>query len=167
MSLINPGFGLIIWMTLALLVVLFVLSKYAWRPIMNALKEREESIEDSLRAADKAREEMQELKIDNEKLLREAKDERDAILSLREARKIKENILDEAKEKANVEAGNIVESAKKRIENEKQAAIVEIKNSIATISIEIAEKILREEFKDKKKQKAYIEQMLKETRLKN
>lgn len=163
MSLINPGFGLIIWMTLALLVVLYVLSKYAWKPIMNALKEREESIEESLRAADKAREEMKDLKLDNEKLLREAKDERDAILS--EARKIKEKILEEAKEKANVEAGNIVESAKKRIENEKQAAIIDIKNSIATISIEIAEKILREEFKDKKKQATYIDKMLKETRL--
>jgi len=163
MSLINPGFGLIIWMSLALLVVLFILSKYAWKPIMNALREREESIEDSLRAADKARDEMKELKLDNEKLLREAKDERDAIL--REARKIKEKILEEAKETANIEAGNIVESAKKRIENEKQAAIVDIKNSIATISIEIAEKVLKEEFKDKKKQASYIEKMLKETSL--
>jgi F-type H+-transporting ATPase subunit b len=163
MSLINPGFGLIIWMTIALLVVLFVLSKYAWKPIMNALKEREESIEESLRAADKARDEMKELKLDNEKLLREAKDERDAIL--REARKIKDKILEEAKETANIEAGNIVESAKKRIENEKQAAIVDIKNSIATISIEIAEKVLKEVFKDKKKQASYIEKILKETTL--
>jgi F-type H+-transporting ATPase subunit b len=71
MSLINPGFGLIIWMTIALLVVLFVLKKYAWKPIMNALKEREDSIEESLRAADRAKEEMKELKLDNEKLLRE------------------------------------------------------------------------------------------------
>lgn len=163
MSLINPGFGLIIWMTLALLVVLFVLSKYAWKPIMKALKEREESIEGSLRAADKAKEEMKNLKLDNEKLLREAKDERDAIL--REGRKIKEKMIDEAKEKANVEAANIVESAKERIENEKQAAIIEIKNTIASISIEIAEKILKEEFRDKKKQADYIEKMLKETRL--
>ncbi len=163
MSLINPGFGLVIWMTIALIVVLYVLGKYAWKPIMNALKEREDSIEESLRAADKAREEMKDLQFDNEKLLREAKDDRDAIL--REARKIKEKILDEAKDKANIEAGIIVESAKERIQNEKRAAIIEIKNSIATISIEIAEKILREEFKDKKKQAVYIEKMLKETRL--
>ena len=163
MSLINPGFGLVIWMTIALIVVLYVLGKYAWKPIMNALKEREDSIEESLRAADKAREEMKDLQLDNEKLLREAKDDRDAIL--REARKIKEKILDEAKDKANIEAGIIVESAKERIQNEKRAAIIEIKNSIATISIEIAEKILREEFKDKKKQAVYIEKMLKETRL--
>jgi len=163
MSLINPGFGLVIWMTIALIVVLYVLGKYAWKPIMNALKEREDSIEESLRAADKAREEMKDLQLDNEKLLREAKDDRDA--SLREARKVKEKILDEAKDKANIEAGIIVESAKERIENEKRAAIIEIKNTIATISIEIAEKILKEEFKDKKKQAVYIEKMLKETRL--
>jgi F-type H+-transporting ATPase subunit b len=163
MSLINPGFGLIIWMTIALLVVLFVLKKFAWMPIMNALKERENSIEESLRAADRAKEEMKALKLDNEKLLREAKDERDAIL--REARKIKEKMIEEAKEKANVEAGNIVENAKTRIENEKKAALVEIKNTIATYSIEIAEKVLREELKDKKKQEEYIRTLLKETNL--
>ena len=163
MSLINPGFGLIIWMTLAFLVVLFVLKKYAWKPIMNALKEREDSIEESLRAADRAKEEMKELKLDNEKLLREAKDERDAIL--REARKIKEKIIEEAKEQAGEEAAHIVENAKERIENEKKAALVEIKNTIATYSIEIAEKILREELQDKKKQEDYIKNLLKETSL--
>ena len=141
MSLINPGFGLVIWMTIAFLIVLFVLKKYAWKPIMNALKEREDSIEESLRAADRAKEEMKDLMIDNEKLLREAK------------------------EKAGEEAANVVESAKERIENEKKAALVEIKNTIATYSIEIAEKVLREELKDKKKQENYIEKLLKETSL--
>ena len=163
MSLINPGFGLVIWMTIAFLIVLFVLKKYAWKPIMNALKEREDSIEESLRAADRAKEEMKDLMIDNEKLLREAKDERDALL--REARKIKEKIIEEAKEKAGEEAANVVESEKERIENEKKAALVEIKNTIATYSIEIAEKVLREELKDKKKQENYIEKLLKETSL--
>ncbi len=163
MSLINPGFGLIIWMTIAFLIVLFVLKKYAWKPIMNALKEREDSIEESLRAADRAKEDMKALKLDNEKLLHEAKDERDAIL--RDARKIKAKIIEEAKEAADKEADNIVESAKERIENEKKAALVEIKNTIATYSIEIAEKILREELKDKKKQEDYIKNLLKETSL--
>jgi F-type H+-transporting ATPase subunit b len=163
MSLINPGFGLVIWMAISLLIVLFILKKYAWKPIMNALKEREDTIEDSLRAADKARDEMKDLKLDNEKLLRDAKDERDALL--REARIIKEKIIEEAKDRAGVEANNIVERAKQRIEYEKKAALVEIKNTIATTSIEIAEKILREEFKDKMKQAAYVESMLKETRL--
>ena len=91
MSLINPGFGLIIWMTIALLIVLFVLKKYAWKPIMEALKEREEGIDNSLRAAEKAHEEMKNLKLDNEQLLKEAKEERDAIL--REGRKIKDRKL--------------------------------------------------------------------------
>jgi len=163
MSLINPGFGLVIWMTIALLVVLFVLKKYAWKPIMEALKEREDSIESSLRAAENAHEEMKNLKVGNEKLLKEAKEERDAIL--REARKIKENIIEEAKTKANEEAGNIVESAKDRIKHEKMAAIVEIKNLIADQAITIAEKVLRDELKDKKKQKEYINVLLKETNL--
>lgn len=163
MSLINPGFGLVIWMTIAMLVVLFVLKKFAWKPIMQALKEREDSIESSLRAAEKAHEEMKDLKLDNEALLKEAKNERDAIL--REARKIKETIIEEAKGKASEEANNIVESAKERIQHEKSAAIVEIKNLIADQAITIAEKVLREELKDKSKQKDYIKVLLKETNL--
>lgn len=163
MSLINPGFGLVIWMTIAMLVVLFVLKKFAWKPIMQALKEREDSIESSLSAAEKAHEEMKDLKLDNEALLKEAKNERDAIL--REARKIKENIIEEAKGKASEEANNIVESAKERIQHEKSAAIVEIKNLIADQAITIAEKVLREELKDKSKQKDYIKVLLKETNL--
>ena len=163
MSLINPGFGLVIWITIALLVVHFVLKKYAWKPIMESLKEREEGIDKSLRAAEEAHEEMKNLKIDNEKLLKEAKEERDAIL--REGRKIKDKMIEDAKLKANEEASNIVESAKDRIEHEKKAAIVEIKNVIADQAITIAEKILREEFKDKAKQKDYINTLLKETNL--
>ncbi len=163
MSLINPGFGLVIWMTIAFLVVLFVLAKYAWRPIMSALKEREESIEESLQAAEKAREAMQNLKLDNEKLLRDAKDERDALL--KEARNIKEAIIEGAKEKANSEAANIITSAKERIEHEKNAAIVEIKNLIAVNAVAIAEKVLRDELKDKNSQMDYINKLLKETSL--
>jgi len=163
MSLINPGFGLVIWMILAFGITLFVLAKFAWKPIMASLKEREDSIEESLQAAEKARVAMQDLKIDNQKLLRDAKDERDALL--RDARKIKEQIIEEAKEKANAEGVNIIEAAKERIEHEKNAAVVEIKNLIATYSIQIAEKILKEELKDKKKQEAYAEKLLKETSL--
>jgi len=163
MSLINPGFGLIIWMTFAFLIVLYILAKYAWKPIMNSLKEREDSIEDALRIADETRKEMENLKLDNEKLLKEAKGERDAIL--REARKIKEGLIAEAKEKANTEAARIVESAKQRIETEKGRAMTDIKNTIAKYALEIAEKVMKEEFKDKKKQSSYIEKLLDETRL--
>ena len=163
MSLINPGFGLVIWMLLAFGITLFVLAKFAWKPIMASLKEREDSIEESLQAAEKARDAMDDLKLDNEKLLRDAKDERDALL--KDARKIKDQIIEEAKEKANAEGANIIEVAKEQIEHQKNAAVVEIKNTIASYSILIAEKILKEELKDKKKQADYAEKLLKEISL--
>ena len=158
MELIQPGIGLIFWMTLSFAAVLFLLGKYAWRPIMKMLKEREDSIDQALHAADKAREEMKNLVSDNEKLLAEAKNERDAILG--EARKIREKMIDEARVKANEEAQRIVESAQERIENEKMAAITELKNQIALLSIEIAEKLMREELSHDKKQEELIKKML-------
>lgn len=163
MSLINPGFGLVIWMTLAFGIVLWILAKFAWKPIMASLKEREDSIESSLQAAEEAKNAMENLKLDNQKLLRDAKDERDALL--KDARKIKEQLIEEAKAKANAEGANIIEAAKERIEHEKNAAVVEIKNTIASYSILIAEKILKEELKDKKKQEDYADKMLKEISL--
>jgi len=158
MELIQPGLGLIFWMTLSFAAVLFLLGKYAWKPIMKMLKEREESIDQALHAADRAREEMKNLVNDNEKLLAEAKNDRDAILS--EARKIREKIIDEARTKANEEGQRIVESALERIENEKMAAITELKNQIALLSIEIAEKLVREELSHDKKQEDLIKKML-------
>ena len=125
---------------------------------MKMLKEREESIENALHAADKAREEMKNLVSDNERLLAEAKNERDAILS--EARKIREKMIEEARGKANEEAQRIVENAKERIENEKMAAITELKNQIALLSIEIAEKLIREELSHDKQQEELIKKML-------
>jgi F-type H+-transporting ATPase subunit b len=162
MELIQPGLGLIFWMTLSFSLVLFLLGKYAWKPIMKMLKEREESINLALHAADRAREDMKNLKIDNEKLLAEAKNERDAILS--EARKIREKMIDEARFKANEEAQRIVENALERIENEKMAAITELKNQIALLSIEIAEKLVREELSHDKKQEELIKKMLDDIR---
>jgi F-type H+-transporting ATPase subunit b len=158
MELIQPGLGLIFWMTLSFALVLFLLGKYAWKPIMKMLKEREESIDQALNQANKAREEMKGLKIDNEKLLAEAKNERDAILS--EARKIREKMIEEARGKANEEAQRIVDNALERIENEKMAAITELKNQIALLSIEIAEKLVREELSHDKKQEDLIKKML-------
>ncbi len=163
MQLINPGFGLIFWMTLAFLIVLFVLTKFAWKPILASLKEREDSIEDALQAAEEAKNEMAALKAKNEELLKKAREERDAMLA--DARKIKEQILGEAREKANKEASIIVEDAREQINSEKQAALVELKNLIATYSIEIAEKVLQQELSDSKKQQAYVDKLLKETNL--
>lgn len=163
MELVNPGIGLIFWMTLAFGTVFFVLSKFAWPSILRALKEREQHIEEALQAADITKEEMKKLKIDNEKLLREAKDERDAILN--DARKIRDKMIDEARIRANEEADRIVESARERIENEKMAAMVEMKNQIAKVSIDIAEMILREKMKSDKAQTDFIERIIDESRL--
>ncbi len=163
MSLINPGFGLVIWMTIAFGILLYVLAKFAWPAIMVALAEREKSIAEALLAAEKAREAMEQLKLGNEELINQAKDDRDKIL--KEARTLKEKMIVEAKEKAQIAADTIVENARGRIESEKKAALVEIKNTIATYSIDIAEKILRQELKDKKSQTEYAEKLLKETSL--
>lgn len=163
MQLINPGLGLIFWMTVSFGVVLFILGKFAWPAILKGLSEREQSIQEALDSAKEAHEQMKRLKLDNDKMLREAMEERDIILT--EARKIKDKIIGEAKDKAVVEASGIVENAKEKINIEKQAALREIKATVADYSIEIAEKILREELKDKAKQKKYVEKLLKETSL--
>ena len=160
MELVQPGIGLIIWMTLSFAVVLWVLTKFAWKPIMKALHERESSIDKALNAANKAKEDMKELKFSNEQLLKEAKEERDAIL--RAGRKVKDSIIKEAKIKANEEANRIVESAKERIENEKMAATTNLKNQLASLSIEIAEKILRKELSDDVKQKEFVNDLIKD-----
>jgi len=133
MELITPGLGLIFWMTLAFLLLVFILGKFAWKPILRSLKERETSIHEALNAANQAREEMKRLKAGNEELLQEAKNERDAILN--EARKIKDKILEEARQKGSEEAARIVSGAKESIHNEKMAAMTELKNQIAESSL--------------------------------
>jgi len=160
MELVQPGLGLIVWMTVAFALLIWILGKFAWKPIMKGLKEREDSIDEALNQANKAREEMKELQFSNEQLLKEAKEERDSIL--RDARMVKESIIEEAREKANVEANRIVENAKETIEYEKMAALHEMKNQLAKLSIEIAEKIMREELAAKDKHKSLIDKMLKE-----
>ena len=162
MELVNPGIGLIFWMTLSFAAVLFLLGKYAWKPIMKSLHEREDHIDQALHAADKARQDMEALKFSNEALLREAKDERDALM--RDARKVREALIEEAKGKAGEEAARIIEAAKASIEYEKMAAITELKNQIANLSIEISEKIMREELAKTEKQEALINKMLNEVK---
>jgi len=158
MELVSPGIGLIFWMTLSFGIVLFILAKFAWKPILKSLHEREDTIDQALNEANKAREEMKQLHFDNEALLNEAKEERDGIL--RDARKIKETIIEDSKIKANEEANRIVESAKESIQNEKMAAMTDLKNQLATLSIEIAEKILKEELSEDKKQKEYVQKLI-------
>jgi len=158
MELVSPGIGLIFWMTLAFLAVLYILGKYAWKPIMNALKERALSINDALNAAELAKEEMKLLQFSNEKLMKEARNERDILLA--ETRKIKESILEEARQKANEEANRIINSAKESIHFEKMAAMTELKNQLADLSLEIAKKILQKELSDPQKQETYVKELL-------
>ncbi|MDD4209357.1 MAG: F0F1 ATP synthase subunit B [Bacteroidales bacterium] len=150
-------------MTLSFLILVFILSKFAWKPIVNMLKKREDNIMQALEEANKTREEMELLKADNEILLKEAKNERDAILT--EARKVSQNMYDIAKEKANEEAERIIVSAKETIHYEKMKAIAEIKNIIADFSIEIAEKIIVNELKDKQANTQYVHKLLDDIKL--
>lgn len=163
MEIVSPGIGLIIWMTISFAALIFILRRYAWKPILKSLHDREATIDEALNQANKAREEMKNLKADNEKLLKEAQEERNVIL--RDARKVKDAIIEEAKTKANDEANNIVENAKERIENEKMAAMTDLKNQIASISIEVAEKILERELAAENKQEDYIKTLIDKTKL--
>ena len=163
MQLVTPGIGLLFWMLISFSLVMFVLGKYAWKPIMKGIHQREDTIEKALEAANEAKKEMLKLKAGNEQLLRDAKDERDALM--RDARKVKEAILEEARSKANEEAARIMENARENIQFEKMAAINELKNQIATISIEIAEKLIGKELQNKKSQQELTEKLLKEVKI--
>ena len=158
MDLITPEIGLLFWQTIVFLVLILILAKFAWRPILGAVKEREDSINNALSSAEEARKEMQNLKADNEQLRKEARAERDAIL--KEARELKEQVLASATEEAQTKADMIVAQAKESIEMEKKAAMAEIKSQVASLSIEIAEKVIRKELSSKEKQHQMINEML-------
>ena len=146
MGLVMPDFGLLFWMVVSFSILLFILKKFAWKPILKALADRENSIDEALKAAQLAKDEMTRLQADNEKILREAIIEREQIV--KEAREMKDSIVRDAKTQAVVEANKVMENAKAAIEQEKAAAIGEIKEIIATFSIDIAEKILKERLTD-------------------
>ncbi len=155
--------GLFFWQSLLFIALILLLKKFAWGPILTAVEEREDGIKDALEAAEKAKAEMQALNADNERILAEARIERDALL--KEAREIKDGIVNDAKELANTEADKILTTAKDQINNEKMKAMTELKNAVATLSIDIAEKVLRSELADKKKQEDLVANALKETEL--
>jgi F-type H+-transporting ATPase subunit b len=150
-SLTTPGIGLIFWTTIVFLLLLVLLGKYAWKPILNAIKTREEGIEKALTSAQSALNDMRELRENNEKILAEAREERDVLI--KESREVKDAIIAEAKTKATKESERIITSAREQINNEKNAAISELKNQVASLSIEIAEKILKSELSSDEKQK--------------
>lgn len=163
MSLVTPAIGLMFWTCIIFTLLIILLKKFAWKPILTAVDDRNEQINSALKAAEKARLEIENLNNDNERILLEAKSERDQLL--KEARDIKDNIINEAKEKASNEAENILNAAKSQIDNEKMKAITELKNSVAVLSIDIAEKVLKNELKEKSNQEDFINSILKKSQL--
>ncbi|WP_395051535.1 F0F1 ATP synthase subunit B [Flavobacterium sp.] len=163
-KLINDfSFGLFIWQTIIFVGLIFLLRKFAWKPILDAVNEREEGIKNALFSADNARKEMQNLQADNQRILQEARLERDAML--KDAREIKEKMVSDAKNEAQAQGLKMIEQAKAAIESEKNAALAELKLQVSTLSIEIAEKLLKDELSNKATQVKLVEKMLGDAKL--
>lgn len=163
MELLTPGVGLIFWQAVVFLILFFLLAKMAWKPILSSLKEREASIQGSLDSAERAKEEMAALKADNEKLLREAREERDKIL--RDARDAANRLHDQAQTDAKKNADKIIEDAKAVIQTEKQAALRDVKEQVAMFSLEVAEKLMKKNLAEDKSQKELADRFVKELKL--
>ncbi len=163
MELITPGIGLLFWQTLLFLLTLLVLAKFAWKPIMASLREREETIESALREADRARIEMQALQSQNQNLLQEARAERDRVL--RDAQTAGNELIETAKQRATEEGARQLAAARQEIETQRRAAVADIKNTAAALSVEIAEKLLRRELKDESAQQSLVSEYLKDVKL--
>jgi F-type H+-transporting ATPase subunit b len=155
--------GLFIMQTILFLGLIFLLKKFAWKPILDAVNEREEGIKNALQSAEHAKKEMQNLKSDNEKLIAEARLERDAMM--KEAREIKDKMINDAKTEAQVAGQKMIEQAKSSIESEKNAALAELKSQVSTLSLEIAEKLLKDELSNKEAQTKLVEKMLGDVKL--
>lgn len=162
-GILNHHLGFVVWSALAFILLLVVLAKFAWKPILGSIHEREQSIENALASAEKAKEEMARLTSQNEALLKEARAERDQIL--KEAKELKDKIVAEARTSAQVEGAKMIEKAKQEIDSQKAAALYEVKSQVANLSLEIAEKVLRRQFEDQAKQEALVADLLKEVKL--
>ncbi|HEY2649813.1 MAG TPA: F0F1 ATP synthase subunit B [Puia sp.] len=163
MKLLLPEFGLLIWTLLAFLIVFFILGKFAWPAIVKGLKDRESGITDALASAERVKAEMAQLKSENEALLSQAREERATML--KEARDTKDKIINEAKEQAKGIAEKILGDAREAIEQKKMAALIEVKNEIGMLVVEISEKILRRELENKSEQEKYIKRLAEEVKL--
>ncbi len=163
MGLVTPGIGLIVWMTIAFLIVWVGLGKFAWPAILETIKEREENISSALKSAENAKAEMEKLNADNEQILKEAREERDGML--KDAKEIREKMIADAESDAKTKADRIVADAQEGIEAQKNAAMAEIKTHVASLSVEIAEKILKAELADDKKQKELVDNLLNDIKL--
>lgn len=163
MDLLIPSFGLLFWTLLAFLIVFFLLKKFAWKPIIGSLKERETTIAESLATAEKVRAEMAQLKNENEELLAKAREERAQLL--KEARDTKERIIGDAKEQAKTEANKIITEAQASIQQQKMAALTDVKNQVGKLVIEVAEKVLRRELEHKSEQEKFIRDLTSDVKL--
>lgn len=163
MDLLIPEVGLVVFQTIAFLLLLFVLGKFAWKPILTSIKERENSIDDALNKAELAKQEMARLTSQNEDLMKQARADRDELL--KEAKILKDNIVNEAKTAAQTEGAKLIEKARIEIENQKKAALAELKGQVSTLSIDIAERVLRSQLDDKAKQQDLVANLLKDVEL--
>lgn len=163
MDLLIPQFGLFFWTLVAFLSFFFILKKFAWKPILGALSEREKNIAESLATAEKVKAEMANMKAENEQILNEARAERAQII--KEAKETKDKMINDAKDVAKVEANKIVADSRAQIANEKLAALTEVKNQVGNLVIEVSEKVLRKELSDKNAQANYISQLASEIKL--
>jgi F-type H+-transporting ATPase subunit b len=163
MDLVTPGLGLMFWMVISFGIVLFILAKYAWKPILNGIKNREKTIEEALLVAERTKAEMVKLQADNEMILAEARNERDKLIQ--EARQIKDKIIEEAKTSASEESHKLIQAARQTIEQEKKVALREIKDQVSELSVLVAEKILKEKLSGTANQGEYIEKLLGEIKL--
>jgi F-type H+-transporting ATPase subunit b len=163
MNLVTPDIGLIFWTTLTFLILLFLLKKFAWKPILNMVKERDESIENALNSAEEAKKEMAALNAKNEELLQEAREERDKML--KEARDTKDKMISEAKEQAREEGNKLISNARESIETDKKAALADIKNQVATLSVEVAERILKNKLAEDGGQDKLVEKYIEDINL--
>ncbi|HQV37143.1 MAG TPA: F0F1 ATP synthase subunit B [Flavobacterium sp.] len=155
--------GLFVWMLVIFIGLIFLMRKFAWKPILDAVNEREEGIRNALLSAENAKKEMLNLQSSNEKLVAEARAERDAMM--KEAREIKEKMINDAKSEAQTQGEKMIAQAKAAIESEKNAAMAELKNQVSTLSLEIAEKVLRDELSNKESQTKLVEKMLGDAKL--
>jgi len=158
MDLVTPDVGLLFWTFISFIILFVLLKKFAWKPIVGAVNDREQSIKDALASAEAAKKEMENLTADNEKILQEARAEREAMM--KEARELKSKMIADSKEEAKLAADKMITSAQEAIETEKKAAVAELKNQVAALSIEIAEKVVKSELSDKGKQLKLVEDML-------
>ena len=156
--------GLFFWQTVIFIGLIFLLKKYAWKPILSAVNDRETSIKDALKEAKEARSEMESLKSDNQRILKEARTEKEALL--KEARIVRSEIINRAKEEAKTEANNILSQAQEAIKNEKRLAINELKSQVSSLALDIAEKVLQNELESKDKQIELVDNLLKNSDLK-